>query len=383
MDKTTVWRTHTAIYGLVQAPKVWFQTIHSYLLEAQFTPLLSEACIYVKLSASKEIKMILLLYVDDILYCGWSTEVKAFEEAITKRFKIQSNTNANEFIGVQLTQDQAQHRVLVHQKKHIADATEKFELTQHRRVYTPLETTALQNGPSELLPEPRLYQALVGSLNYLSTCSRPDLAFAASHLARSNSKPTYADLQRAKRTLAYVYQTIDYYMPFIPSDLKNITMTTYVDSSLANGLNARSICGYVIYVNKNLVHYKSRMQSITALSSTESEFIALALAVQDNQWIANVLKEMLLQITKRVIYSDNHGAIKIAQSTQSTARTRHLNMKLQYSKETIKNEHFLVRYVQTSDNIADIFTKPLGRIDFTRFAQALLTAPRAKGSDER
>ena len=81
-------------------------------------------------------------------------------------------------------------------------------------------------------------------------------------------------------------------------------------------------------INKAVVHYKSKQQPLVTLSSTEAEFVALAFGLVDTQLIVNMLLEMNLQVTEKLIYDDNQGAIKIAKAEHGSACTRHLHVKL-------------------------------------------------------
>ena len=73
-----------------------------------------------------------------------------------------------------------------------------------------------------------------------------------------------------------------------------------------------------------------------------------------------------------IIYCDNQGVVKIYQSETSTARTKHLHVKLQYAKHLLKQK-YLLRFIQTQDNLADILTKALTRVQFNRIIQKLMT----------
>ena len=92
--RSKVWFTHTAIYGLVEAPKVWNSTIHQFLVDWGLRSLYSETCLYVRNEGGKydEATMLLLLYVDDVLYVGIDSVISAFEDAIRHRFKIKTKT---------------------------------------------------------------------------------------------------------------------------------------------------------------------------------------------------------------------------------------------------------------------------------------------------
>ena len=171
-----------------------------------------------------KIILALLLYVDDILYCGTTETVMKFEKSIQERFKVRTKAEAVEFIGIE--QKKQQSNLILHQSLHISQAATKFGVTEHRSVATPLETTALENGPSEPLESAKLFQSLVGTLNFISVCTRPDIAIATSFLARSNKAPTMADLRRAKRTLAYLFQTRNKGLQYTRVELKDVEVVT-------------------------------------------------------------------------------------------------------------------------------------------------------------
>ena len=87
-----------------------------------------------------------------------------------------------------------------------------------------------------------------------------------------------------------------------------------------------------------------------------------------------MLRELRLVIQLSVIYSDNQGCLRIVQNKASQGRTKHIDLRLQYMKEAILNKEVLVRFVRSQDNIADIFIKPLGRLNFVKL-RAFLVGP--------
>ena len=74
---------------------------------------------------------------------------------------------------------------------------------------------------------------------------------------------------------------------------------------------------------------------MVTLSKTEAEFIALAYSTTDFLWILNILEELRITVKSKIIYSDNQGAIKIATALEGTARTKHLDTKLQFTRFTV------------------------------------------------
>ena len=88
--KDLVLRTKCSIYGLGNSAHAWFTVFEEFLLDFGFKVLLSESCFYVLRNKEKKIIMMLLLYVDDILYSGNEKIVKRFETELMKKFKLNS-----------------------------------------------------------------------------------------------------------------------------------------------------------------------------------------------------------------------------------------------------------------------------------------------------
>lgn len=212
----------------------------------------------------------------------------------------------------------------------------------------------------------------MGVINYLIQCSRPDGAYSGCVLAQKAKSPTKKDLKRALRVLIYFKTNYMYGILYIVCDTSDINLEVYVDSSFANGSNRKSINGYIIFINKNLVHWKSRSSAMVCQSSTEAEFVAVAMAMKDVEWIFNMLLELRQKILVACVYSDNEAAIKIFKSHVSTARTKHMDYRLQYVKELF-SQRYELRHVRSEDNIADMFTKSLGRNNFYKQLNKVMT----------
>lgn len=362
-----VWKSYTALYGLVQAPAVWNQTMHSFLTNFGFKNLCTESCIYVLRGVTGNLDVMVILYVDDVLFTGVTLRVENFKSAISKKFKVKMSDDPKEFIGVEVKRQS--NEVLLAQPKHILKAVEAYGLKGAKPYSTPLDPTSMNVEDSPTLEDPKLFQKLLGSLNYIAQASRPDLAFAVGFLARHGKNPTMAAYRKAKRSLVYLRDTINLALVYRKQKVEKNELIMYVDSSFANGTGKRSIYGFIVLLNSSVILYKSKQQPIVTLSSTEAEFVGLALSIKEVKWIKSILEELNLKPDLCVIYSDNQGCIKIATNKSSTERSKHVDIKLQYSKQHILSGEMELRYVRTTDNVADIFTKPLRRLDFQKFTK--------------
>ena len=152
-----------------------------------------------------------------------------------------------------------------------------------------------------------------------------------------------------------------------------VKLEIYVDSSFANGIGRKSIYVFLIMIKKAVVHYKSKQEPLVTQSSTEAEFVALSLTIKEVKWILSILDEMCIPVSAALIFCDNQGAIRIAYNKSSKGRTKHVDIRLQAMKEAVLNGEVKVGYVQSGDNVSDIFTRPLGRLSVHKLRDQMLT----------
>ncbi|KXJ74156.1 hypothetical protein RP20_CCG014244 [Aedes albopictus] len=143
---------------------------------------------------------------------------------------------------------------------------------------------------SAVLPNGDQYQSLVGGLLYIAVNSRPDVSISASFLGRSVSQPRVRDWTEAKRVLRYLYNTRSFHLKLGATDSG---LEVFCDADWAGDTSDRkSTSGFLIFLGGGIVSWASRKESFVALSSTESEFIALAKACQEVQWLRKLLKDL-------------------------------------------------------------------------------------------
>ena len=255
---TKVWKTRCALYGLQTAPKVWNETIDGFLRDFGLHPLVTESCMYVLMKKGR-LALVVLLYVDDVLYTGDVDEIARFEKEIARRFDLKSTTQATSYLGIDIAQNHRRGEVILSQPTYIKEAIERFKLQDAKRVRTPLATLA--NKPeltAPLLTDRRLYQAMVGVLLYINLTTRPDISYAVHFLTRYTAAPTQYHLSCAKRVLIYLRDTAHHGLIYRRDTNKDILC--YVDSSIADAENRRSTYGYIISLGGNILQYKTRQE---------------------------------------------------------------------------------------------------------------------------
>ena len=145
-----------------------------------------------------------------------------------------------------------------------------------------LKLVAAEN-PKDVLNQ-QMYQAIVGSLLYLSTKTRPDISYAVSSVARFCAEPTQQHWVAVKRILRYLKGTSNYRLSFKNNSGSEIT--GYSDADWAGDTGDRkSTSGYVFIQAGGAISWKSSKQKCVALSTAEAEYVALSAAVQEAIWL--------------------------------------------------------------------------------------------------
>jgi hypothetical protein len=182
--------------------------------------------------------------------------------------------------------------------------------------------------------------------------------------------PTEINLTAAKRVLRYLKGTRDLALNF---NNKNQELEIYSDSSYAEELDRKSVGGYVTLQAGAAITWKSTKQSIIAQSSMEAEYIALAEAAKEAEWLRKLQQEFrpTALSTPTTIYEDNQSTIKLSNNPIHSNRSKHISVRYHKIQELVANKIIVIKHKPTQEMIADIMTKSLGRILHERFVEMM------------
>nr|GEW10182.1 hypothetical protein [Tanacetum cinerariifolium] len=196
-----VYKVGKALYGLHQAPKAWYETLCTYLLENRFKRGTIDKTLFIK----KDIDDILLVqvYVDDIIFGSTKKFLcDEFEHMMHKRFKISSIGELTFFLGLQVKQKD--DGIFISQDKYVANILKKFDFTTVKTASTPIEPNKafIKDAKAEDV-DVHLYRSMIRSLMYL-TASRPNIMFAVCTCVRFQVTPKTSHLHAVKRIFRYL-----------------------------------------------------------------------------------------------------------------------------------------------------------------------------------
>ena len=360
-----VYKLKRSLYGLKQAPRCWNMTLDHLLKSMGFVQTKSDPCLYI--SSEGEL-CIIAVYVDDILLATKSE--KKVKNRLSAEFEVKDLGDLQYLLGVSVIQNHKEKSVWIGQPTYTLNVLEKFGLKDAKPVTTPVcvgSKLTKAKEDDELVDE-SLYQSAVGSLQYLSTMTRPDITFAVSNVAKYSSKPTKEHWIAVKRILRYLKGSHNFGLLYRKSDCDTSKCIGFSDSDWAGDLDdRRSTSGYIFQVGGTAVSWKSRKQSCVALSTAEAEYIALSQAAQEAIWLKQLNTDLKVESSEpTTIYEDNQAAICLSKNPQGHGKSKHIDIKYHYIRDQVHNRTIELKYCPTENMVADMLTKGLARERFEK-----------------
>ena len=169
------------------------------------------------------------------------------------------------------------------------------------------------------------YARVIGSLMYLTNCTRLDLAHAVNVLSRYTSNPGHQHWKAITRVLNYIRYTKSYGLHYgkEPAVLEGYSDANWISDSK----NSKSTSGYVFTLGGTAISWKSSKQTLLARSTMESEFIALDKAAEEAEWLRNFLEDIPMwekPVPALRIHCDSQSAIARALNTLYNGKSHHI-----------------------------------------------------------
>ncbi|CAI7737043.1 unnamed protein product [Closterium sp. NIES-54] len=169
-----------------QAPHEWHDTLRTTLAALGFAPSTADPSLFLRTDTSLP-PFYVLVYVDDLVFATADTEALTLVKSeLQKRHTSTDLGELHSYLGLQITQDRALHTITLTQSHMVHQVLQRFGFQFSSPQPTPLSTAHSLSAPpsDETVELSGSYPELVGCLMYLMTCTRPDLAYPLSLLAR-------------------------------------------------------------------------------------------------------------------------------------------------------------------------------------------------------
>ena len=360
-QENLVCKLKKSLYGLKQAPRCWNAVLDKYLKSIRFLQSPADQCVYVR--NDKDIQTIIAVYVDDLVVMSDDiNDLQNVKRALAGRFQMKDLGDLSYCLGISVQRDGTTMKL--YQKNYVEQLLKTFGMDSCNPVTTPsaVDVKLVKSDGSRSV-DPVKYQSIIGSLLYLAMATRPDIAHSVGVLSKFNSCPSETHLTAAKRVIRYLKGTADYGIVYGKSGSDTIG---YTDASWGDDNDDRhSTTGVVFLSSGGPINWLSKRQTTVALSTAESEYIALFEGTKEAVWLRQLYNSIGQQSsTPLTIRVDNTSADAIANNSKSSKRVKHMDIKYHFVREAIADKAIATSYCSTECMLADILTKSLPRPRF-------------------
>ena len=380
-----------AVYGLKQSPRNWNQELHKLLISLNFVQSQVDHCLYslrvpkVNNGKTTGFSVVhLTVYVDDVALFGDRELIKWTIAKVAKVYALTDQGELRDILGVQI------HRtgtsILINQERFIEKILKNFSMDSCNPTKLPCSPELkLAKGMEASTEEEKKqmatipYRSLVGSILYLQL-TRPDIAYAVKELSRFLINPGPQMWSAAKNVLRYLKGTQTHGIRFGGRASYNTLASSpshlvgFSDSDWAGQIDDRkSTSGFIFYLNNGAISYASKSQKCVALSTAESEYIALGEAAREAIYLRMLLKDLGQEQTEpTVIYEDNVAAEKLCKNNVHHSRTKHIDIRHHFIRETVQQGEIEVKHLASTEMLADLLTKALAFPTFSKLRQNIV-----------
>jgi Reverse transcriptase (RNA-dependent DNA polymerase)/gag-polypeptide of LTR copia-type/GAG-pre-integrase domain len=388
-EKGDVLKLKKSLYGLKQAPRIWHEKLDSVLSLIGFQKVQSDHSLWIYMKDG--VRIIVPVFVDDLtIVARDKSSINSVITHLEKHFKLRRLGPIDFLLGVKIRRDRTKYTIHLSQKQYILDMLARYGFSDCTPVQTPINPgTNLSEKQCPTTPEDIEemrsvpYISAVGSLLYLAIATRPDIAYTVGLLARFNINPGKAHWAAVKHLFRYLKGTMDMELTFSPDTTTSELFVGYSDADHGGDKDSGYSTGaYVIKIGNGVISWKSKLQNVVTLSTTEAEYIAAVHTGQELKWLHNLLTELGYTFKDpHTLYIDNLSAISVTQNPEHHGRMKHLDLKYYWLRDEVtKKKTLKTVHCPTDFMPADILTKPLplGKV---KTAYGLLGLTRFGGSN--
>jgi hypothetical protein len=324
----------------------------------------------------------LTVHVDDMLVATSSESLREwFVKELGKKVELKVELDPKWLLHMHIKYDRAAGVLQLDQSAYLQEVLDKFDPkgTKTSRITLP-DCTYLHPTPeSDLTPDQvHLYQAIVGSLMYAATHTRPDLSFTVSHLGKFLHSPSQVHLSAALHVLYYVRATLSYGLTYRSGAKKNggYVLAGWCDANFANEPDRHSVSGNLQLLYDNLVDWGCKSQKTVSLSTAEAEITSgsdlTRNVVASRGMCVNI--SILSEKDSVPVFVDNSPAVAVITNPGYYARMKHLGVQQKFILEAHKNKIIYVKWCGTNEQLADCLTKPCSGKKLVEFYHQVMCA---------
>jgi hypothetical protein len=371
-DGSMYCRLQKALYGLVEAAKLWNDEVSRVMLNSGFKPSFIDECVFTK--DFDGVLCTVVVHVDDFKIMSTSEQALDFVENLMRdNFKKITVKNGlkHEFLGM-LFDYSEEGFINITQSKFIQDVITAAGVTSSSN--NPALPNLFKINPnSTLLPEKerKSLHTTICKAQYLAKRTRPDILPAIHFLSRRVNSLTTDDRDKMMKVAEYLNATKSLGLRL--SVVGPLRVTVYIDASYATHADRKSHTGVCITLGCGMLFSSSKRQKINTKSACEAELVGLSDGMGVPIQLHNFLVSIGYKLPAILVMQDNTSTIQLAKNGRSNSdTTKHIDTRRFWITDRIKRGQIELKHTVTLEMIADVLTKPVQGLLFFNLRNRLL-----------
>ena len=280
-------------------------------------------------------------------------------------FDIQDLGEPDWLLGIRISRNRDMGTIHLSQPSFISTIAKCFGVSAGQQINSPMDTLNELRASStvdDLIDVP--YASLIGSLNYCSVTTQPDISFAVNKCAQFTLRPSVTHWEAAKRIVRYLMHTSEYGIRY-RSEGKGVegyahNLAGYTDTDFAGDTSDRkSTTGWLFNFNGSPISWALKKQSHVSRSSMESKLVARLFGTMEGIWLIRLGKDFRHTFTPIPLFTDNQSFILFSKNDIGNNCTKHIDMHYHYTRNEVTARNVRLHYMPGITNPADILMKAL------------------------
>lgn len=352
----TVWRIKKPIYGLVSAPKAWYDALFEICEEEGLDSEVSDEGV-MRLRKNGEIVGILAIHVDDAIG-GGTSELNRVMSKVGERLQIGAHSSADTLEDGAFYYKGLKIQTIWKQNDRINGSFEiVLDGNEYLDAVLPMKVPSGENESRLDAEQMTEFRSVAGCLGYMATSFRPELSVEGSILGRHFMSPSIASAKKANAALQFAKENRTV-LRFRPGVAKLLVFTDSAGPDEKGTQGGRIFCGSD--VNGEAIagfwHWESRKVKRTCKSSTTGEILSACEALDGAIWLRQLWQELTGELLPVEIVTDSSCTAKNSVTTKLPKEKRN-RIDLAILRQSLKRGEYVLTWVPGKANLADPLTK--------------------------
>lgn len=346
-----VWRLKRCLYGLSDASRQFYLSVRERMLGVGCLQSKVEPALFFYYGEGEKLKGVLVSHIDDFLHAGDDSFEKEVMVPLKERFEMgKMEEKSFVYVGFQISQEK--NGIMLDQSDYVRDLEKKpFSVSGESREKRILNEEEMSQ-----------YRGLIGAINWVVQCTRPDMAYELIELSMKSKTASSDDLGRARKVMRRI-QDLESFL-FFPAlgERETWSLCVYTDASHANlpdGVSSAMGC-LVFVIGQGgascIVSWRANKIKRVVRSTLAAETMALQQGLEEAIYIRSLVSELLSCELPIVAYVDNKSLVQAVYSTKQVD-DRRLRIYIGSLKELLNNEVKQIKWIPGFGQLANCLTK--------------------------